>query len=161
MKKRWKIIGLVVLIVVVVVGVASPFVYRYCQQGYEIKVIFKSVAGLKEMAPVRLAGIGVGRVEKINLIQEPAVRVEVILWIKEDIKVRENSHFNITTIGLLGEKYIEIIPGSVDSPVAKPGTTFIGREPIILSEEEQKELIKELFLILKRNQRNEKTLEKR
>lgn len=271
MKKRWKIIGLIVLIVVVVLGVSSPFVYRYCQRqmalaikeavipfmttlaplasaiemyksiegkeptsleqlvpeyfaevprdsygtpyklrkegenytilsagpdkefdtkddtkmsfgpiskigkekpfkvkigdkiqkateaiefralkrkGYEIKVIFKSVAGLKEMAPVRLAGVRIGVVKKINLIQEPTVRAEVILRIKEDIKVKEDSRFDIATIGLLREKYIVIIPGSADSPVAKPGTTFIGCEPIMLSEEEQKELIRKLFLTL-------------
>ena len=128
------------------------------RKGYEIKVIFKSVAGLEEMAPVRLSGVGVGRVEKINLIQEPTVRVEVILWVKEGTIVRENSRFNIATIGLLGEKYIIIIPGSADSPVAKPGTTFIGCEPIILSEEEQKELIRKLFLTLKTKEMK-KTLE--
>ncbi len=75
--------------------------------GYEVKAVFDNVAGLKKDVPVEIAGVEVGRVADIGLRDNKAV---VTLRIKEDVKIPRGSTAVIQTKGVLGEKYIELIP---------------------------------------------------
>ena len=131
-------VGIVVAIAIVIL-IFSAFIVKegelrgFRTREYTVKVIFDFVGGLKETAPVRLAGVKVGQVEKIRFIQEPLTKVEATISLKEAIQLRENAQFSITTVGLLGEKYIEITPGSLDTPVIKPGATLIGKDAVDIS----------------------------
>ena len=128
-------VGIVVVIAIVIL-IFSAFIVEkgevrgFRTKEYTIKVIFNFVGGLKETAPVRLAGVKVGQVEKIRFIQEPATKVEATISLKETIRLRENAQFSITVIGLLGEKYIEITPGSLDTPIIKPGANLVGKDAV-------------------------------
>jgi phospholipid/cholesterol/gamma-HCH transport system substrate-binding protein len=132
-------VGIVVAIAIVIL-IFSAFIvregeiYGFRAKEYTIKVVFNFVGGLKETAPVRLAGVKVGKVEKIRFIQEPLTKVEATISLKEAIQLRENAQFSITTVGLLGEKYIEITPGSFDAPIIKPGVTLVGKDAVDVSE---------------------------
>ncbi len=132
-------VGIVVTIAIVIL-IFSAFIVKegeirgFRTKEYTVKVIFDFVGGLKETASVRLAGVKVGQVEKIRFIQEPLTKVEATITLKEAIQLRENAQFSITTVGLLGEKYIEITPGSLDAPVIKPGTILIGKDAVDISE---------------------------
>jgi phospholipid/cholesterol/gamma-HCH transport system substrate-binding protein len=75
--------------------------------GYDVKATFDSVAGLKKDVPVEIAGVEVGRVDKISLRDSKA---EVTMRISEGVSIPEDSTAVIQTKGVLGEKYIEIIP---------------------------------------------------
>ncbi len=131
-------VGIVVTIAIVIL-IFSAFIVKegelrgFRTREYTIKVIFNFVGGLKETAPVRLAGVKVGQVEKIRFIQKPLTKVEATISLKEAIRLRENAQFSITTIGLLGEKYIEITPGSLDAPMVAPDATLIGKDAVDLS----------------------------
>ena len=131
-------VGIVVAIAIVIL-IFSAFIVRegelrgFRTREYTVKVIFNFVGGLKETAAVRLAGVKVGQVEKIRFIQEPLTKVEATISLKEAIQLRENAQFSITTIGLLGEKYIEITPGSLDAPIVQPAATLIGKDAVDLS----------------------------
>jgi phospholipid/cholesterol/gamma-HCH transport system substrate-binding protein len=87
----------------------------------EIKVDFDTSVGLKRGASVKVAGLKAGRVEKVDFRGgeiDPEVKRRVYVRIHLSIKpaiaetLREDARFYITTTGLLGEKYVEIDPGS-------------------------------------------------
>ena len=128
-------VGIVVAIAIVIL-IFSAFIVEkgevrgFRTKEYTIKVIFNFVGGLKETAAVRLAWVKVGQVEKIQFIQEPTTKVEATISLKETIQLRENAQFSITVIGLLGEKYIEITPGSLDTPIIKPGANLVGKDAV-------------------------------
>ena len=71
-------------------------------------VNFNSVAGLEKRAVVRMAGVKIGFVKKITLKE---TRAEVLLNIDSRVKVDQDSKATLASLGLLGEKYIEIMPG--------------------------------------------------
>ncbi|HEX9758055.1 MAG TPA: MlaD family protein [Nitrospiria bacterium] len=77
-------------------------------EGYEIKALLDSAAGLDIKSPVRIAGVEVGKVEQINLSDGKA---RVLIRIKPEIQIRRGAKAVLRAEGLLGEKYLEIIPG--------------------------------------------------
>lgn len=113
----------------VIVFSISDFSLR---QGYTFIVRFNFVSGLEPTAPVRLAGVKVGEVKEIK-VGRGHPPVEALLWLKKSTPVGKDSRVYISSLGLLGEKYVEISPG--DSPVLiKPGETIIGCDPISVQE---------------------------
>lgn len=132
-------VGIVVAMAIVIL-IFSAFIVKegevrgFRTKEYTIKVVFNFVGGLKETAPVRLSGVKVGQVKKIRFIQEPLTKVETTISLKEAIQLREDARFSITTVGLLGEKYIEITPGSLDTPIIKPGAILVGQDAVDIGE---------------------------
>jgi phospholipid/cholesterol/gamma-HCH transport system substrate-binding protein len=81
--------------------------YRFGQEeGYQIYAEFDSVAGVDLKTPVKIAGVTVGAVERIDLSDTKA---RLTLRIRPDVKIRKGAQTLIRSAGLLGEKYIEII----------------------------------------------------
>jgi phospholipid/cholesterol/gamma-HCH transport system substrate-binding protein len=76
---------------------------------------FQSAGGLKQGNPVQLNGVDVGTVEEVILPQDPA-RQLIRVWINVDRRyanrVRTDSLARIKTLGLLGDKFIELTSGS-------------------------------------------------
>jgi len=79
--------------------------------GYPITVEFPSVGGLKAGSSVEIAGVEIGRVESIGLADYQA---RVVLRLKRDVQLQEDSIASIKTKGLIGEKYVRISPGGSD-----------------------------------------------
>ena len=77
-------------------------------QGNELVGRFDSVSGLLETAPVLYRGYKVGSVVQIN---PQAKKVEVISKLLRDLKLPEDSYLRIEYNGLVGQKYLSIIPG--------------------------------------------------
>lgn len=86
--------------------------------GYAITVEFPSVGGLKAGSAVEIAGVEIGRVESIGLADYQA---RVVLRVKRDIKLQEDSIASIKTKGLIGEKYVRISPGGSDKIIPPNG----------------------------------------
>ncbi len=85
--------------------------------GYSVAAHFKNIAGIDTKSPVEIAGVEVGRVNKISLDGTVA---KTTLLMKEGIKIPVDSKIAIKSFGILGDKYIEIAPGQ--SPLyAKDG----------------------------------------
>ncbi|MBW7957445.1 MAG: MCE family protein [Deltaproteobacteria bacterium] len=87
-------------------------------EGYTLFVEFDSAAGLDPNAAVRVAGVEVGRVRKISLVDHKAL---LELQIRPDIKIGKDFTAVLTTKGLLGEKYLELLPGHPGAPPLKEG----------------------------------------
>ncbi|MGB2706304.1 MAG: MlaD family protein [Candidatus Omnitrophota bacterium] len=104
------------------------------RKGFHINILFNFVNGVTESAPVRLAGVNVGQIDKIDLFydgKEKKTKVKVLAWINDDrIKIQEDSKATINTLGLLGEKYLEISPGKDAKNFLKNGDTVTGHDPI-------------------------------
>jgi phospholipid/cholesterol/gamma-HCH transport system substrate-binding protein len=85
---------------------------------------FKSATGLVVGNPVRLNGVTVGNVLEVNLSPDPAKQdVNVVFEIDRKIqkRIRTGTTAAIKTIGLLGDKYIELSGGRPEEPIVEPG----------------------------------------
>ena len=84
---------------------------------------FSSVAGLDRKAAVRIAGVRVGKVEDIFLEGSEAV---LTLSLDSQVQLHEGAVAQITSLGMLGDKYIEIVPGDFRLPLLPPGSELGG-----------------------------------
>ena len=95
------------------------------KKGYNIYVVFDQVAGLQNKAPVMLNGLEVGKVEDIRLsYDQDSTKITLRLWLDSAAKVRENPEIAIKTLGLMGEKYIQIS--------STEGENFIQPEAVVI-----------------------------
>ena len=94
----------------------------------KISVEFKDVAGLDAKSTVRLAGVRVGKVSKIRL--SPDGKAIVDMTLDRDVDLRQGATASVANLGLLGEKYVELVPGPVGSPELPEGTTLKGDLPV-------------------------------
>jgi phospholipid/cholesterol/gamma-HCH transport system substrate-binding protein len=117
-------IGLAILAVFIfLVGDISTLFKR---KGYTLYTHFHSVAGLERKTVVRMAGVKVGEVESIAL---KASQAEVAMDIDPEIEISRDSKATLASLGLLGEKYIEITPG-VEEVIVEPGGTIGSLPPV-------------------------------
>lgn len=88
--------------------------------GYTLVAYFPSVTGLENRAAVRLAGVKIGTVREIKLAER---RAQLVLNISPQFRVPRGSRAAMASLGLIGEKYIEITPS--DEPAFhEPGDTL-------------------------------------
>ncbi|APR76355.1 Hypothetical protein A7982_01702 [Minicystis rosea] len=108
------------------------------QPTYSIFVDFDNPGGLQTGAPVRIAGVKVGKISEIGFRggtdprtgkREPLVRLKVQLEKRYQQSVHENSIFFVTNQSVLGEQFLAIEPGSSDRPVLADGSTVRGLDP--------------------------------
>lgn len=86
---------------------------------YDLEVAFANATGLKLKAPVELAGVQVGVVKDIELLDSREALVTIGL--SKKVKLPDDSTAVLRTRGFLGETYIELIPGTMGNPVLKDG----------------------------------------
>jgi len=93
--------------------------FKYAaDRGYELHGYFDSAEGLVPGVPVEIAGVEVGQVKEIALEKG---RAKVTLQLNPDVTIGEDVEAAIRTKGVLGDKYVEVIPGALDSAPLKPG----------------------------------------
>jgi phospholipid/cholesterol/gamma-HCH transport system substrate-binding protein len=98
---------------------------------YYLKAQFDDAGGLQKGAPVRVSGFQVGVVNSIELVETSGKpRIEVGLRIDKSCqsKIRKGSVARISSLGLLGDKIVEIVPVSQDSIVLKNGEEMNTKE---------------------------------
>jgi phospholipid/cholesterol/gamma-HCH transport system substrate-binding protein len=104
---------------------------------YRVKVLFGFANGIETGAPVRLAGINVGEIEDVGVYYDVAqkrTKVFLIAKIKKNAKVEKNAVCRINTLGLLGEKYLEISPGTQDAGFLEDKDVVVGSDPVPMEE---------------------------
>jgi phospholipid/cholesterol/gamma-HCH transport system substrate-binding protein len=95
---------------------------------YEVNARFTNIGGLKPGNQVFIAGVPVGRVEKIDLDSQYAAIVH--LHVKQDVHLPSDTIASIKTSGLIGDKYIALAPGA-DSSDLPPGGTITDTESAV------------------------------
>ena len=122
-------VGLIILVLFIL----SIGGLKTWSSGYRINLNFNFVNGVKVGAPVRFAGVDVGEVKKVSLEfipQENRSKVHLEVWIRNIIKIPVDSTVWVNILGLLGEKYVEIIPGTDYANCLKIDDSLVGIDPL-------------------------------
>jgi phospholipid/cholesterol/gamma-HCH transport system substrate-binding protein len=126
-------IGLCILMLFVV----SIGNFKARLRSHNINFLFHFANGVRVGAPIRFAGYDIGEVKKLGLVFDPAhndISVRMVGWVRSDVKIPADSSVWINTLGLLGEKYIEIMPGKDFAHQIKTNQTIIGHDPMASQE---------------------------
>jgi phospholipid/cholesterol/gamma-HCH transport system substrate-binding protein len=118
-------VGILVLVGIILLFFMSFRVSRLERlRGEVYTALFPSVSGLVVNANVEVAGVPVGRVEDIGLEGGMAK-----VWMKiGQVQLHEDAEATIKTHGVLGDKYIEVKPGSPEAPLLTPGGIIINAQ---------------------------------
>ncbi|MCK9265821.1 MlaD family protein [bacterium] len=100
-------------------------------RGYDLTASFDYVSGLEVGSPVRVSGVRVGEVKSIDIVYDVAPKVLVKMKIRQDVKIARYSRITIQTLGIIGEKYIEIAPSQKQEYISA-GETVEGDNPLSL-----------------------------
>lgn len=129
-----------------IIGVENPF-----KPTVEFYVTYNFAGGIEVGSPVRVSGIKVGKVERIDFfvaengkpvsLQEPGsaestsgqalapLRLKISVRKDAAVGVRRDSRFYVNLAGIIGERYIEITPGSFQVAQVKAGDVVAGVDP--------------------------------
>src|SRR6185436_19267031 len=140
-------VGLVILGAVVVLAIGVFLIgdkNNLFSRKNEYYILFSSANGVKEGSPVQLDGVDVGTVKKVVLPQNPRLS-QIEVWINVDRKYAERirggpqlpasgslqapSQARIKTLGLLGDKFIELSSGAPEYPVIPSGGQIPAAQP--------------------------------
>jgi phospholipid/cholesterol/gamma-HCH transport system substrate-binding protein len=115
---------------------------------------FERINGLQTGAPVSLSGVRIGAVESITFPALPENGYVVVrIWIEQSAaeRVRTDSIMQIHSMGLLGDKFVALTPGTASAPPATPDTVLASINPIdyeaILQREGTDDLIENIMAI--------------
>jgi len=101
---------------------------------YRLVTYFENVQGLVGGAPVLLAGKSIGTVQRVTFAPVsgdlPPVRVDLQVEKSVADRIRSDSVASIGTIGLLGDKYVQLSMGSTDARVLQPGDEIASVSPL-------------------------------
>lgn len=126
-------VGLIILIIFVLsIGGVKTWA-----SGYRINFIFGFVNGVKTGAPVRFAGVDSGVVKSIKVYYDPKnlnTKVKINCWVNKNVRIPLDSKIWVNTLGLLGEKYIEIMPGNDYSKLLSEGQDLVGEDPLPMND---------------------------
>jgi phospholipid/cholesterol/gamma-HCH transport system substrate-binding protein len=123
----------VVLCVVILIGLTiMAGNFKLFEETYSLDIIFSNVSGIEKDAPVRLSGFEVGKVSDVKLVyrEQGDTVIRVSLELNKDTKIRQGSKASVTTLGLMGEKYIELTPGDKGAPFLEDNATLQGKDPV-------------------------------
>jgi phospholipid/cholesterol/gamma-HCH transport system substrate-binding protein len=93
-------------------------------RGRRVVAQFTSVAGLDDQSAVRIAGVRVGRVDGIDLRGRQAM-VSIVL--EDEVPLTRGTYAQIKNLGLLGDKYVELVPGPGDAAALGEGAVIPGQ----------------------------------
>lgn len=126
-----------VVCLVVIAGLVIKFgkLERLSSGTYAITVVFPNAAGIVRDANVVYAGIPIGKVRAIKLSEESGeLKVRVTLAIYEGYTIRRDAQFVINQSGLLGDRYVDVLPRSATAEPIRAGEEIQGTSSIDLSE---------------------------
>ncbi len=115
-------LGVVLLIAAFFIMIVGDLSLLFKKKGYPLVIYFDSVAGLEKRTLIRMAGVKVGHIEEIVL---EGGRAKVTANIDFGVKISRDSKATLASLGLLGEKYVELIPGK-KAEYCEPGDVIEG-----------------------------------
>jgi phospholipid/cholesterol/gamma-HCH transport system substrate-binding protein len=102
-------------------------------ESYIINVRFQDAAGIAADDPAFLAGVRVGHVSAVRLNMSDGT-AEVQLRLRNSVRLREDAVAIVGSSGMLGDRMLQLHPGSPDRPVVPPGGWIVGGDPVSLDQ---------------------------
>lgn len=142
-------VGLMVAFAVVLLGVLTVKTgkIKFSSKGYEIRIQFQNVDGISVNSPVMFNGLEVGRVKEIMVVDDQAgTRMELLVWLRQDVRVRKGARAYVKNMGFMGEKYVGLTAGDAFSSQLLPDALIVGQEAADLDKvlREGQDVVKEL-----------------
>ena len=128
------------IFVILCFGIAAALIIKFgklekfSSDTYPITVVFPNVGGIVRDANVMYAGIPIGKVRDIKLTETGSLKVRVTLAIYRDYTIRRDAKFVINQSGLLGDRYVDVIPQSATAAMLKPNEEVEGESSVDLTE---------------------------
>jgi phospholipid/cholesterol/gamma-HCH transport system substrate-binding protein len=130
------------VLILVSLGILAAFVLIMgglsFEKTYTVYVDFDNPGGLQSGAPVKIAGVKVGKVSELSFMggkidpktnRRTLVRAKLAVEQRVKDSIREDADFYVTTQGVLGEQFLAIEPGTPQRPVLAEGTIAKGIDP--------------------------------
>lgn len=117
-------LGIIVYIVFNPIRGVNPFSSKIRVFGY-----YDDVQGLKRNAPVYVSGVEVGKVDSVDFLPAKSkanLKVVVLVETKVQHLLRADSQMKIISMGLLGDKFVQLVPGNPDLPEVTDGQELAG-----------------------------------
>ena len=97
---------------------------------FKLTSTFYNVSGLQVGNNIRFSGINVGTVDKITIINDSTVRVDML--VKKEVKqfIKSDCEVAIGSEGLIGDRLLIITQGSADASLAKEEAELSSAEPV-------------------------------
>ena len=102
--------------------------------GYRLIARFNNIGQLKPKAPVRLAGVNIGQVEKITVDSSSFDAMVTLNISQHHANLPIDTTAGIYTSGLLGEQYVSLEPGSDDVVLVEDDEIIITSSAIVLED---------------------------
>ena len=130
----------VVLALLMMVIIALSSKSTMFERTYFLETNFSNVGGLSEGAVVRLAGVDIGYVRRIRFaedVDEPRVYVTFSVDTEGLLRLTKDTRATIQSSGLLGNKYLALVPGDPGTGFVKEGATMKGVDPVDFTDQLQ------------------------
>ncbi|MBI2915864.1 MAG: MCE family protein [Elusimicrobia bacterium] len=120
-------VGLFVLAGLLIAGLGIVKVTDvHFRDTYRLYLVFKDVQGIRMKSLIKISGVEVGRVKKVELYQGQA---KITAEMNGDVPVYADARVRVRLIGFIGTQFIDMIPGAPESPRLKGGDTIRGDSP--------------------------------
>jgi phospholipid/cholesterol/gamma-HCH transport system substrate-binding protein len=132
-------VGIFVLIALVIFGYMGFKIgaFRFDRSKYtKYMLYFRDISGLTRKAAVKIAGVKVGWVESIKLLEGPQTQAEAEIMVSSEYPLYQNAYALVRQDGLLGPKYIDLLPGDQLLRTLHEGESLqkSGTEPVDLDD---------------------------
>ncbi len=97
---------------------------------YRLYANFESISGLKTGASIEIAGVEVGRVDRIDLDEKAGYTAKVAMKVQSGVVLQDDVIASVRTRGIIGDKYIMLKPGGSDT-ILKDGGRIRETESVI------------------------------
>jgi phospholipid/cholesterol/gamma-HCH transport system substrate-binding protein len=120
----------VLIVMVVLIGTVLAVSGAFSRTGNPHRAYFKYASGLAPGTPVRYGGLLAGRIEDLGVDPQDSTRIEIRFTLGPGIPLKTDSVAKITSLGALGESYLELTTGTKDAPLAPPGSIVKSKEMV-------------------------------
>ncbi len=132
-------VGLLFILAFVMMGAFAYYlgILNPWSNSNSLNVMYNYAGGIEEGSPVRVMGIKVGKVSKIEFDptfkmengEEAKLRIRIVIDKKAWTSVRKDSKYFINLAGVIGEKFLEISPGTSSQPELANNGVVRGEDP--------------------------------
>jgi len=132
-------VGIFVLVALAIFGYMGFKIgaFRFDRSQYTQYVLyFRDISGLSRKAAIKIAGVKVGWVEEIKLVAGVDAKAEAIIMVASANPLYKNAYALVRQDGLLGPKYVDLLPGDALLPQLHEGDALqkSGADPVDLDD---------------------------